>query len=569
MLIFSGYEGYPRQHFEDDNTVIFVEGLIYNKSDFSIENSLRSIAKSYTENSEGENLIKEFIDGSDGDFNALIYFKRLDEFIIFNDRWGRLPSYYYHDEGLFVLSRELEFILNFIPCIEFDKISMVEFLSFEYILGDKTLIKNVHKVNPSCTFFVKFFDDMLTVDIKRLFDVNFEQSSETPSKEECIQRCSELFLQSVSARVNKIREKKCNMTVDLSGGYDTRTVLAGLSRVNAEVDCYTDDLVTGNESEYAAKIAALYNKEVIRARASHDINLNDMRRITYMTDCTVNGWTALSTYNDSLQRTKQTKSMSVKFMGFGGEFIRHPYKKSKGNKTITRMVRDGFFTDCINIENACSIINLDEQIYYNHLTNYFDKYPEATLTGKIKHLYFEYYNTLVGAGENRHRMHFWTVEPLWSKDLFTFEMKCIQPKYIGYAFFREFMRSVDPKLLTVPIYTININLDSRPKLAIATLINNLKIFIFANKYAHKPLYDLARKIRRHMKKVKTTKKLEIEQALLDSYRSLRVLASYYSEKGIREFIKNEHREYNLYQLFTLLLYFKEIENKYIAKIHID
>jgi len=75
MSVFSGYEGYPRQTYEYDNTVIFVEGLIYNKSEPEIESSLLAISKAYTENGDYNTLITEFIDASDGEFNTIcLYF---------------------------------------------------------------------------------------------------------------------------------------------------------------------------------------------------------------------------------------------------------------------------------------------------------------------------------------------------------------------------------------------------------------------------------------------------------------------------------------------------------------
>ncbi len=56
VAVFSGYEGYPRQAYEYDNAVVFVEGLIYNKSESEIESSLRTISKSYVENDDYSNL---------------------------------------------------------------------------------------------------------------------------------------------------------------------------------------------------------------------------------------------------------------------------------------------------------------------------------------------------------------------------------------------------------------------------------------------------------------------------------------------------------------------------------
>jgi len=563
MLAFSGYESYPKQYFEDGNIILLLEGLIYNKNDSEVERLLKAISKSYIENNDYKNLIKEFIDDSDGDFIALIYFKQLGEFIIFNDRWGRLPSYYYYDDDIFIFSRELKFILNFIPSIQFDKVSMAEFLIFEYTLGDKTLIKNIYRVSPSHMFNLRLSNGTPKIQMEKIFDVNFEESLTSLSQNECVEKCKELFLKSMRYRINKMQERKYNITADLSGGYDTRAVLGGLCKLNAKVDYYTDYAITGDESEYAEGVAALYNKKPTRVIVPHNINPSGMSKITYMTDCTVNGWTALSCYYDSLERTKQVKYVSANFMGFGGEFIRHPYRERRHYKTLTRMLREGYFIRYIKIKQVCSIVNLNEETFYNYLTAYFDEYPEPTLRDKVKHFYFEYYNNLVNAGENRHRLHFWTVQPLWSKDLFGFMTKGVPIKYIGFNFFTKFLEAIDPKLLNAPIYGSNVRLNSKASLFKAALIHKLTDILFSNGH----LYRLILKIVHLKSRVKHSDACEhIKQDLRESYANLNVLSSCLNKKAMHNFIKNEHVHTKLYQLMTLILYFNEIKNRYQYKI---
>jgi len=566
MLAFSGYEGYPKQYFENDDTALLLEGLIYNKTDSQIESLLQAISKSYVENNDYKILIRDFVDDSDGDFIVFIYFKQLGEFIIFNDRWGRLPSYYYRDDDMFIFSRELKFILKFIPYIEFDRVSMVEFLVFGYTLGDRTLIKNIYKVSPSCMFSLKLSHGVLEINVEKVFDVNFEESPRTLSRNECVGRCKDLFLQSLDYRINKIREKEYNITADLSGGYDTRAILGGLCRLNAKADYIAISLITGDESEWAEKVAALYDKKPIRCVPAYGLNDSDMSKIIYISDCTVNGWTALSNYQALLERIKHVKGISVRFSGLGGEFIRHPYKGKKYYKTLTDMLKNGYFVGGIKIKHACSIMNLDEETFYNHLMVYFDEYPEPTLRDKVKHLYFEYYHGLVNAGEDMGRLHFWTVSPLWAKDLLSFEMKCIPPKYIGYDFFIEFMRAIDPKLLNAPIYGSSIRLNSKTSIYKADLINLITELIHIL-ISNERLYRFIPKIVKRKSKFKYSDICEsIKRDLLENYTGLNILSSCLDEKSVYKYVENEYDHTALYMLLTLILYFREIENKYGDKI---
>jgi asparagine synthase (glutamine-hydrolysing) len=564
MLALSGSEGYPRQYFEDASTLIFIEGLIYNKSDSEVEGLLKAISKSYLENNDYKSQVKTFINDSDGDFIVLIYFKQLGEFIIFDDRWGRLPSYYYCDDDMWIFSRELNFILKFIPSIEFNKVSIVEFLVFEYTLGDKTLIKNIYRMYPSHMFNSKLSNGIPKIQMEKLFNVDFkEELLKTPTRNECIEKCKDLFLRSINDRVSKMRERKYNITADLSGGYDTRAVFGGLCKLNAKVDYYTERSILRDESESAEKVAALYNKKPFRIAASPNVNYSDMGKVTYITDCTVNGRTALFDYYGALERLKQVKDVSANFMGFGGEFIRHPYIYRGHHKTLPDMLKDGLFVRNIKIKYACLIMNLDEDAFFNHLTAYFNKYPEPALRDKVKHFYFEYYNNLVNAGENRHRLHFWTVQPLWSKDLLSFEMKCIPTKYIGPIFFTKFMKAVDPNLLNAPIYGKNIRLNSKVSLYTAALRYNLKNILLS--YGH--IYRLAFKVFDFKNKVKQSDVCKgIKKDILESYKNLNTLSPYLNEKGIHKFIENEYVDFNLYQLMTIVLYFREIENRYENKM---
>jgi hypothetical protein len=66
---FTGYEGYPRQSFESEDAVYFIEGIIYDKDDAQIANQLKDIAKAYQKGGEFKKLVGQFVDEADGDFN--------------------------------------------------------------------------------------------------------------------------------------------------------------------------------------------------------------------------------------------------------------------------------------------------------------------------------------------------------------------------------------------------------------------------------------------------------------------------------------------------------------------
>jgi len=564
LIVYSGYDGYPIKYFENDDVFFCIEGLIYNKTNEKIDKDLISISKSYMCNNNYKQQIKNFTNDSDGDYIIYIYVKKTNNMIIFNDMWGRLISYYYDDDNIFIYSREYSFLLDNIPSIHFNKDAIAEFLVFEHTLGDKTLISDIYRSYPSLLSCITQSQDCINVKTEQLYTCNYETISDNISKKDAIKRCASLFLDSLISRIKKIKEEQYNITADLSGGYDTRAVFFGLCKLGADADFYTDYLLTGDESEYAKKVADLCNKEVKIINAYHHFSTQDMRKITYITGCTVNVMTALSCYHDSIERKKKINNISVKFGGFGGEFIRHPHKEGRGYNSIIDMLKDDIYIRKININNACSLLRMDVKSFLNRLLGYFDKYPESNVADKIKHLYFEYYNNSVNMGENRERLHFWTVQPLWSKDMLSFYLRNIPRKYIDYGFFIKFMTEIDPKSLNAPIYGSPIILNSKLSVFLFIFKERVKDIFRYNRYLRKPM--------RYIKKINkdniitSTNKEKIKDEIIKIYNSSNTLLSYLDKKSIQDFVESEHKKNNLHILLTLELYFSEIEKRFSSKI---
>ncbi len=561
LAVFSGYEGYPHQVYESDNTVIFIEGLIYNKSDAEVKSSLRAIARSYTENADYQSQIAEFIDTSDGEFNVLIYSRAPGKFIIFDDRWGRLPSFFYHDKDTLIFSREIKFILPFIPSIEIDRFSVAEWLLFEFALGNKTLIRGITRFGPSSLLDIDPTDSRPRLGITQLLNVSFEEPRETLSRNECIEECKRLLLQATTDRVNKLRERKFNITADLSGGFDTRAVFGALCHTSASIDYYNDKMLIDDESEYAVNVAALFDRKVKIITPYHEMNIPDMSKMIYLTDCGVNGWTALSCYQDQVERFKHIKRMSVQIAAVGcGHFLKRA-KISKRYKTITDSLKAGKLVGFGSIQKTCSILKLDEETFNNHLTEYFEGYPELTLAGKDTHWHFEYMLAVVSMGEDRSRLHVWIVEPLWSKDFYGFAIERLPVKYLGRQFYFKFLKALDPRLLRVPVFSTQVIKNSRLTFLNNSLLNQTRDIVVGIGQSNKLVQELLKRYRRHALIKDSNEREKTKHDILENYAKLDKLAAFSDERSIRDAIEDAS-ESQLYRLMTLILYFKEIEDRY-------
>jgi len=567
---FTGYEGYPRQSFEVEDAVCFMEGIIYNEDDNKINNRLQDITRAYQKGGDFKKLIGEFVADADGDFNILIYFKKTNELLVFDDRWGRLPVYYFGNDNLLVLSRELKFVLDFVPYIEIVKTSLADFLVFQQTLGENTLFNDIFRLGPSGILTLKKNNRHLVVNRESSLEVNFTQSKKTISEKECVKRCRDLFLEGMKNRVNKLEKLGYKITADLSGGYDTRAILGSLKNINAKVDYYTDP-IRSYESKYVDAIAAQFNLKPIKIQPDKDINMS-MANIAFLTNAGMDAKTALERYQTGLTRARTIKGKAAKFTGLEGEVLRIVYKNVLGYKSMSEMVKDNIFSTCgLPMEHVCELLNLDKTSYYDYLTRYFaTTYPEATLRDKSKHLYFDFTSHVDIAGEDRHRLHFWTVPPFWNKDLFTFAMIEIPGKYIGYGFNRKFIKTLYPDILKVPIYIYYIDLDAKFKVYRSFVALNLRNAAKRLLRLNKNLFQLAVKLDAFLKdrqdKTLTTQNTyeKVRKDIMASYNNLKAFSSLFNGKTLST--SKDRNQTRLFLLLTSILYCSEIERRYKAKI---
>jgi hypothetical protein len=183
----------------------------------------------------------------------------------------------------------------------------------------------------------------------------------------------------------------------------------------------------------------------------------------------------------------------------------------------------------------------------------------------LKKLYFdEYYRIHVGlSAEDRERIHFWSLHPLWTKDIALVFANEFPLKWANYNFFTKLMKKVDPRLLNTPIYARDINLKS--------LINRLRYDLklnYATRYKRETvhfltkrtygLYEVIRKILR--RKSIQEKAIHNFQDRIDLlYQKLKYTRHLFNEKSIFYDEKENIR------LSTMLIFFAELEERYPEK----
>jgi asparagine synthase (glutamine-hydrolysing) len=235
-----------RSHWISDGSI---EGMIYSEEENSLDEGLREVGNAFVQSKTAPlDALKRFLLKADGEFILLLYNKKSNRILIANDVLGRLPLYYFHDRQILAVARELKFILPFLPKLAFHRLAVMEYVLLGYPFGENTLIEGVGFF-PGGSYLI--FDLRTGESAKGSYHVlNFVERSRALSRATAISGMRRVFLHALERRVRWTEKNK--IIVSLSGGLDSRGVLAGLKKLG----CNPTAITLRNDEEGTARDVA-------------------------------------------------------------------------------------------------------------------------------------------------------------------------------------------------------------------------------------------------------------------------------------------------------------------------
>lgn len=181
----------------------------------------------YEENNE------DFIYHLNGNFNGILIDLQRNKAILFNDRFGMLRLYFFESKECLLFSSEAKSLLKVRPeSRKIDLKSMGEFLSCNCVLENRTLFSDIFLL-PGGSFW-KFEKNQKVTKNQYFRPVEWENQ---PILEK------EIFYQRLKETFSRILPKYFNsdnpIALSLTGGLDTRMILANLNNSSLELQCYT------------------------------------------------------------------------------------------------------------------------------------------------------------------------------------------------------------------------------------------------------------------------------------------------------------------------------------------
>jgi asparagine synthase (glutamine-hydrolysing) len=300
----------PATNESKDVILIFV-GEHFDDRFTSRENKATELTRRYE--AEGEVFLKAL----NGWFSGLLIDLRLSKIILFNDRFAMQRIHYYEANDVFLFGSEAKSLLKIKPSLrELDPRSLGELISCNCVLEDRSLFRNVSLLPGGAAW---TWDREGNIE-KTLYFHQDEWESLSPLDERTF---SAELIGTIKAVIPRYFREKERVGISLTGGLDSRMIMACLNPLPGELPCYTfggqkDTL----DISIAKKIAEVCGQKhtAIRLGPSFFIEFPRLaEKTTYVTD----GGLDVSSTHDLFFNRLARAIAPIRVTGkFGSEVIR-------------------------------------------------------------------------------------------------------------------------------------------------------------------------------------------------------------------------------------------------------
>ena len=208
-IFFRGYIIYENKLFVDDQFITF------------FENNLKSNLKKIISNLNG---------------NYLLVFIENQSVTIVNDRYGSHAVYYYSDNNKVCISTDWKKLIKF-SSRNYNRSSVIEYISFGHTLGTKTLLNDIFQFEPACIYEYKIDGNSIIENKNKYWQLNFKFNNYNIKKKE--KEFLELWQSQFSIYADYIKNNNNKSFVPLTSGLDSRFISHSLDKENIEIYAYT------------------------------------------------------------------------------------------------------------------------------------------------------------------------------------------------------------------------------------------------------------------------------------------------------------------------------------------
>jgi asparagine synthase (glutamine-hydrolysing) len=176
---------------------------------------------------------RSFPAGLNGRFHGLVADRNLSIAVLFNDRYGMHRLYYHQSDEAFYFAAEAKAILGVRPELKrVSRQSLGEFVACGAVLEDRTLFDGICLLPPGSAW---VFRNGILETSKSYFDPRDWENQEILQPETYYRNLREVF----SRNLDRYFDGKQPIAMSLTGGLDTRMVMAWRKPAAGSLPCYT------------------------------------------------------------------------------------------------------------------------------------------------------------------------------------------------------------------------------------------------------------------------------------------------------------------------------------------
>lgn len=192
---------------------------------------------------------REAISRLNGAFVLALWDTKERALTIANDQFGLKPLYYFFSSNnLFAFSSEVKSILT-LPETgkEVDPQAVAEFLTFECLLGNRTFFKSIKVLEPASILTLKSGN----LSIKKYYEPGCPKEETSFWKEGPLEGAKHLLGQAVERQIGEGK----GVALSLSGGLDSRLILAAAAEIGFPVPTFTFGVKDCDDARIAQQVA--------------------------------------------------------------------------------------------------------------------------------------------------------------------------------------------------------------------------------------------------------------------------------------------------------------------------
>lgn len=324
----------------DRRYVMVYNGEIYNFAD--LRRKLEARGARFRGHSDSEVLLEgysafgpDFIAELNGIFAVAIADVASKELFVARDPLGVKPLYWSEGPFGFAFSSEIKALLRLAPIErEIDPIALQQYLTFLWAPGERTLFKEVRKLDPGTAFFVR--DGR----IARRWRY-WSPPAYAPRRDWTRRECAVQLGDGVTQAVTRQMVSDAPVGAFLSGGVDSTAIVAAASRSNPDIECFTMRMEGGNDRSegfddlgYARLAARHFGVRLVEVPVEPQDITSNIERMVFDLDEPLADPSCLNLY--LMSKAARERGIKVLLSGAGGDDLMSGYRRH------TAAVYDGF-----------------------------------------------------------------------------------------------------------------------------------------------------------------------------------------------------------------------------------